>query len=124
METMFSGPKECSYCQQMFLVMHHVLSWLRIPEHRRFNCSPWKYFYSPSCAAGKMETCLGFLTVDPLEEVEVAHVLWGFYGRPDLAIIEDYPSAIFIDVSNIVTALSRGANVAHQSHQLVSCGAK
>lgn len=72
----------------------------------------------------KLETCLGFLTVDPLEEVEVAHVLWGIYRRPDLAIVEDYPPAIFIDVRDIVTALSRGADVAHQSHQLVSCGAK
>lgn len=60
--------------------------------------------------------------VESLKNIQVSHVLWWVFRNPDFLVIENYPFPIFVDVSNIVTTLGRGTNVAHYSHKPVSCG--
>jgi len=59
--------------------------------------------------------------VKPLKEVQIPHVLGGVYGGRNLVVVEDYPSAIFQDVSNIMSTVGRGSHVAHYPKKPVSC---
>lgn len=46
------------------------------------------------------------LLLDPLEEVEIAHVLWWIRGGPDLTIIKYHPSLILSHVGNVMPTVS------------------
>ena len=60
-------------------------------------------------------------TMKPFKEIDIAHVLGRINGSPNLVVIENSPSAIFEDVSNIVTTLRRCSNVTNNTNKSISC---
>lgn len=65
--------------------------------------------------------CVTCLVANPLKEIEVAHFLGQVNRYCDLAVVKDCPPPVFEDMSYVVPAVGRGAHMAHERHQLVSC---
>lgn len=96
----------------------HVDRLLRLHKIMRCLFSDFKRLWS-HLPMVKTSCCLS--TVQSLKEIKISHVLWGIYRSSNLVIIENNPSTIFKDMCNIVTTLSRGSNVAHNSNKSISC---